>query len=97
MWPPSVPRMRRARLTLAPSLPTDDLLGELRAALLRASEENAEEKLKQVLACVVDTIVVEGRDHIQPYYFVPGVLTVFPSRRRTGIEPAWELSPPHRF
>jgi len=35
-----------------------------------------------VLARVVDTIVVEGRDHIQPYYFVPGVLTVFPSRRR---------------
>jgi len=82
---------------LAPSLPTDDLLEELRAALLRASEEKAVEKLKQVLACVVDTIVVEGRDHIQPYFFVPGVLTVFPSRRRTGIEPAWELSPPHRF
>ena len=40
------------------------------------------EKLKQLLACVVDTIVVEGRDHIQPYYFVPGVLPVFPSRRR---------------
>ena len=59
-----------------------DLLGELRAALLRASEEKAVEKLKQVLACVVDTIVVEGRDHIQPYYFVPGVLPVFPSRRR---------------
>ncbi len=55
------------------------------------------EKLKQLLTCVVDTIVVEGRDRIQPYYSVPGVLTVFPSRRRTGIEPAWELSPPHRF
>jgi site-specific DNA recombinase len=86
-----------AEYDLAPSLPTDDLLGELRAALLRASEEKAVEKLKQVLACVVDTILVEGRDHIQPYFFVPGVLTVFPSRRRTGIEPAWELSPPHRF
>jgi site-specific DNA recombinase len=86
-----------AEYDLAPSLPTDDLLEELRAALLRASEEKAVEKLKQVLACVVDTIVVEGRDHIQPYFFVPGVLTVFPSRRRTGIEPAWELSPPHRF
>lgn len=66
-------------------------------ALLRASEEKTVEKLKQILACVVDTIVVEGRDHIQPHYFVPGVLTVLPSRRRTGIEPAWELSPPHRF
>ena len=65
--------------------------------VLLASEEKAVEKLKQLLACVVDTIVVEGRDHIHPYYFVPGVLTVFPSRRRTGIEPAWELSPPHRF
>lgn len=86
-----------AEYDLAPSLPTEDLLGELRVALLRASEEKTVEKLKQLLACVVDTIVVEGRDHIQPYYFVPGVLTVFPSRRRTGIEPAWELSPPHRF
>jgi hypothetical protein len=73
-----------AEYDLAPSLPTDELLGELRAALLRASEEKAVEKLKQVLSCVVDTIVVEGRDHIQPYYFVPGVLKVFPSRRRTG-------------
>ena len=88
-----------AEYDLAPSLPTYDLLGKLRAALLRASEEKAVEKLQQLqlLACVVDTIVVEGRDHIQPYYFVPGVLTVFPSRRRTGIEPAWELSPPLRF
>jgi hypothetical protein len=60
----------------------EDLLEELRVALLRASEEKAVEKLKQVLACVVDPIVVEGRDHIQPYYLVPGVLTVFPSRRR---------------
>jgi len=32
------------------------------------------EKLKQLLAYVVDKIVVEGRDHIQPYFFVPGVL-----------------------
>jgi len=42
------------------------------------------EKLKQALACVVDTIVVEGRDHIQPYYFVPGVLTVFPFAEAKG-------------
>jgi hypothetical protein len=63
-------------------------------ALLPASEEKAIEKLKQLLACVVDKIVVEGRDHIRPYYFVPGVLTVFPSRRRTGIEPARELVAP---
>jgi hypothetical protein len=86
-----------AECDLAPSLPIDDLLAELRAALLRASEEQALEKLKQLLACVVDKIVVEGRDHIRPYYFVPGVLIPFPSRRRTGIEPAGELSPAHRF
>ena len=55
------------------------------------------EKLKQVLACVVDPIVVEGRDHIRPYYFGPRALIPFPSRRRTGIEPACELSPAHRF
>jgi hypothetical protein len=58
-----------AEYDLAPGLPTEDLLGELRVALLRASEEKTVGKLKQVLACVVDTIVVEGRDHIQPYYF----------------------------
>ncbi len=26
-----------------------------------------------------------------------GILPVLSTRRRTGIEPAWELSPPHRF
>lgn len=57
-------------------------LGELRAALIRASDEKAVEKLKQLLACVVDTILVGGRNHIQLYYFVPGALKVFPSRRR---------------
>ena len=81
----------------APSIPTNDLLAELRRGILQASEEKAIEKLKQLLACVVDKIVVEGRDHIRPYYFVPGVLTPFPSRRRTGIEPACGLSPAHRF
>ena len=35
-----------------------------------------------MLACVVDKIVVDGRGHIRPYYFVPGVLILFPSRRR---------------
>ena len=29
-----------------------------------------------MLACVVDTIVVDGRDRIQPYAFVPGVYSV---------------------
>jgi hypothetical protein len=36
------------------------------------------EKIKQAFSCVVQTIVVEGRDHIQPFCFVPGVLPVFP-------------------
>ena len=31
---------------------------------------------------MVDKIVVDGRGHIRPYYFVPGVLMPFPSRRR---------------
>ena len=70
---------------------------DLRAAPLGASEARTVEKLKQLLACVADKIVVEGRDHVRPYYFVPGVLIPFPSRRRTGIEPACELSPAHRF
>jgi hypothetical protein len=61
------------------------------------SEEKALEKLKQRLACVVDRIVVEGRDHFRPFYFVPGVLSSFPSRRRTGIEPASRDQPTHRF
>jgi hypothetical protein len=84
------------RITSPRPLPTDDLLAELRAALLRASEEQALEKVKQLLASVVGKIVVEDHDHIRPYYFVPGVLIPFPSRRRTGIEPGWELSPPTR-
>ena len=71
-----------AECDLAPSLPTDDLLAELRAALLRASEEQALEKLEQLLACVVDKIVVEGRDHISPTTSCPGFLC----RSRCGGE-----------
>jgi hypothetical protein len=40
-----------------------------------------------LLACVVDEIVVEGRELITQYFFSPGVLIPFPSRRLTGIEP----------
>jgi hypothetical protein len=48
----------------APGLPTDDLLAELRRGILEASEGRALERLKQLLACVVDEIVVEGAaDH----------------------------------
>ena len=42
------------------------------------------EKLKQVLACVVDTIVVEGRDHIRPYYFGPGASYTVPFAEADG-------------
>ena len=63
-------------------IPTDDLLAALRVALLLASEEKAIEKLKQLLARVVDMIVVEGRDHIRPYSSCPGFL--HRSLRRRG-------------
>ena len=87
-----------AKCDLAPSLPTDDLLAELRGLSTHlASAEQVLEKLKQLLACVVDKIVVEGRDHIRPVVLRARVLLPFPSRRRTGIEPACELSPAHRF
>ena len=42
------------------------------------------EKLKQLLACVVDKIVVVGRDHIQPYLFVPGVSYSVPFAEAEG-------------
>lgn len=62
----------------APAIPTHDLLAQLRRGILEASEEKALEKLKQLLACVVYEIVVEGRSLITPYFFAPGVLTPFP-------------------
>ena len=39
------------------------------------------------LGCVDDEIVVEGRQLITPYFFSPGVLIPFPSRRRKESNP----------
>jgi hypothetical protein len=55
------------------------------------------EQVKDLLAGLVDEIVVESRACLQPYFIAPGVRTPIASRRRTGIEPTRELSPPHRF
>jgi hypothetical protein len=62
MWPlgrPRAPGGRTERLEaecdLASSLPIDDLLWRVRAALLPASREKVVEKLRQVLAGVVDS------------------------------------------
>ncbi|MCA1841506.1 MAG: hypothetical protein LC723_14610, partial [Actinobacteria bacterium] len=41
------------------------------------------QQVKQLLAGVIDSIDVESKALIQPYYFLPGVRVVFPQRRRT--------------
>ncbi len=52
---------------------------------------------------VFERIVVKGRRVARITYREPfasllsGGFVSTRSRRRTGIEPAWELSPPHRF
>jgi site-specific DNA recombinase len=72
----------------APRMPTDGLLAGLERSIRGAAEEDATQKLKELLACVVDEIVVESRERITPYYSLPAVRPLFPQRRRTGIEPA---------
>jgi hypothetical protein len=46
----------------APSTPTDQLLVGLERSIRGAAEEDATQKLKDLLACVVDEIVVESRE-----------------------------------
>jgi hypothetical protein len=43
-----------------------------------------------------DEQVEPGGEYVEAYP-TPQPLPVLSTRRRTGIEPAWELSPPHRF
>jgi site-specific DNA recombinase len=81
----------------APDMPTDGLLADLERSIRGAADGDSTQKLKDLLACVVDEIVVESRARIMPYYSLPAVRPLFPSRRRTGIEPACRLSPAHRF
>ncbi len=81
----------------APSSVSAALLANLRGTIAEAVANGEPEQVKELLASVVSRIVVESRASIQPYFVTPGVRMVAPSRRRTGIEPARELSPPHRF
>jgi len=87
----------RKEVVRAPVAPSQESLEELRDKIGRAVTEGDREQVKNLLAAMVDEIVVESRACIQPYFVAAGVRTLLPSRRRTGIEPAWELSPPHRF
>lgn len=86
-----------AERDLAPSSPSASLLEDIRGRVAEAVAASEPEQVKELLAAVVSRIVVESRASIQPYFVAPAVRTLEPSRRRTGIEPAWELSPPLRF
>jgi hypothetical protein len=66
----------------APSMPTDGLLAGLERSIRGAAEEDATQKLKELLACFVDEIVVESRERITPYHSLPAVRPLFPQRRR---------------
>jgi len=86
-----------SELAAAPDIPSEESLEHLRERIHKAVRDGRAEEVKQLLAAVVDQVVVESRACIQPYFVAPEVRTPNGSRRRTGIEPAWELSPPHRF
>ncbi len=73
----------------------ESVLKDLGAELERALEQGTPQEVKQLIAAVVDSIVVESRSFVQPYYFLSTVRLVCNPRRRTGIEPASELSPAH--
>ncbi len=63
-------------------MPTNGLLADLERAIRGAAEGDSTQKLKDLLACVVDEIVVESRARITPYYSLPAVRALFPQRRR---------------
>ena len=71
-----------------PELVTGDDLANVRRRIERAVADGAPEQLKRLLDSVVDQILVESRDCIQPYFVAPTVRTRPGQRRRTGIEPA---------
>jgi site-specific DNA recombinase len=80
----------------ARDLPSN-LLKEIVGGIEKAVITGTPQEVKGFLASFVDSIAVESRRFVQPYFSVVGVRTPFPSRRRTGIEPASELSPAHWF
>jgi site-specific DNA recombinase len=86
-----------AEQDLAPSAPAASLLSDLRRSVAEAVAAGEAKQVKELLAAVVSRIIVESRASIQPYFDAPSVRTLEPSRRRTGIEPACQLSPAHRF
>jgi hypothetical protein len=57
----------------APGLPTDGLLPDLERAIRSAAQEDSTQKLKDLLACLLDEIVVESRARITPYCSLPTV------------------------
>jgi hypothetical protein len=85
-WP--IDRFRRARERGCERAETDVLDAELHLfdTVLRASEDKAVEKLKQLLACVFDTIVVEAGITSSPTTSCPGFLLRSP--KRANLPPA---------
>jgi hypothetical protein len=63
-------------------MPTDGPLAGLERSIRGTAGEDATQKLKELLGCVVDEVVVESRERITPYHSLPGVRPLFPQRRR---------------
>jgi len=62
--------------------PTEAELEAIRVRIRQAVERSEPELVKELLAGIVDEIVVESRKSITPYFVSPGVLMPAPSRRR---------------
>lgn len=64
------------QIEAAPSLPPEDLLKEALAKLEETVANGEPETLKGLLRALIDRVEVDGRDHIQPFIRLDGVLTV---------------------
>lgn len=64
------------QIEAAPSLPPEDLLNEAVAKLEHTVANGEPETLKGLLRALIDRIEVNGREHIQPFIRLDGVLTV---------------------
>ena len=75
----------------------DHSLFDLKSQIEAAINVGQPQKVKKMLSGIVASVVVHSRRYAEPSYFSPGVRVVSGQRRRTGIEPASELSPAHWF
>ncbi|MGH2812643.1 MAG: hypothetical protein ACRDI1_08035 [Actinomycetota bacterium] len=66
----------------------EDILLNLRSEIAEAVQQGSPQRVKRLLGMVVDSIDVESRMFVQPYFSVAGVRTPFPQRRERSCGPS---------